>query len=98
MSNAIEFSEEQAMLLETAMDFCSNKSAMSKVRKSIEDPTGFDQAQWQEMTGLAPLQGLTRETSRAAHRSGWFGAMISGARSMSFPHENRMTNPIESLR
>jgi alkylation response protein AidB-like acyl-CoA dehydrogenase len=55
MSNAIEFSEEQAMLLETAMDFCSNKSAMSKVRKSIEEPTGFDQAQWQEMTGLGWL-------------------------------------------
>jgi len=55
MSNAIEFSEEQAMLLETAMDFCSNKSAISKVRKSIEDPTGFDQAQWQEMMGLGWL-------------------------------------------
>lgn len=55
MSSAIEFSEEQAMLLETAMDFCSNYSAMSKVREAIEDPMGFDETVWQEMTGLGWL-------------------------------------------
>lgn len=55
MVSAIEFSEEQAMLLETAMDFCSNYSAMSKVRQSIEEPTGFDEKGWRQMTDLGWL-------------------------------------------
>lgn len=55
MGSAIEFSDEQAMLLETAMDFCGNYSAMSKVRKNIEEATGFDAAMWRQMAELGWL-------------------------------------------
>lgn len=52
MAAAIEFSEEQSMLLETAMDFCSNRSPIGAVRERIEDEKGFDPAEWQEMAEL----------------------------------------------
>ncbi len=52
MAAAIEFSDEQSMLLETAMDFCSNRSPITTVRERIEDEKGLDAAEWQEMAEL----------------------------------------------
>ena len=52
MASAIEFSDEQSMLLETAMDFCTNRSPIGTVRARIEDEKGLDAAEWQEMADL----------------------------------------------
>lgn len=51
----INFTEEQTMLLETAMDFCANRSPLDKVRTQIETPLGFEKDQWQEMVDLGWL-------------------------------------------
>ena len=40
------------MLLETAMDFCTNRSPIGTVRARIEDEKGLDAAEWQEMADL----------------------------------------------
>ena len=52
MSEVISFSDEQAMLLETAMDFCANQSPISKVRAAIESHAVMDTEQWQSMAEL----------------------------------------------
>jgi acyl-CoA dehydrogenase len=51
-NTALHFSEEQAMLLEVAREFCRNKSPIAEVRKQLETETGFDQALWDEMVAL----------------------------------------------
>ena len=43
------------MLLETAMDFCTNRSPIGAVRERIEEEKGFDPAEWQEMAELGWL-------------------------------------------
>lgn len=53
----IEFSEEQAMMLDTATAFCSEKSPVAKVRTLLETDAGFDTDIWSEMAGLG-WQGL----------------------------------------
>lgn len=50
----IDFTEEQAMLLETAADFCRNHSSMDKVRSSLDAPQ-IDASTWQEMAELGWL-------------------------------------------
>ncbi len=54
-NSAIAFSEEQAMMLETAESYCRDKAAMETVRASIEDDNGFDASVWQEMGELGWL-------------------------------------------
>lgn len=49
---SLHFSEEQAMLMDVAREFCRDRSPMSAVRSQLETDTGFDPATWQEMTGL----------------------------------------------
>jgi acyl-CoA dehydrogenase len=51
-NTALSFSEEQAMLLDVAREFCRNKSPIASVRTQLETETGFDQALWQEMVEL----------------------------------------------
>ena len=51
-NTALHFSEEQAMLLDVARDFCRNKSPIAEVRAQLETETGFDQAIWDEMVAL----------------------------------------------
>jgi alkylation response protein AidB-like acyl-CoA dehydrogenase len=53
----IEFSEEQAMMLDTATAFCSEKSPVAKVRELLETDTGFDRDIWSEIAALG-WQGL----------------------------------------
>jgi acyl-CoA dehydrogenase len=60
--STIEFSEERSMLLETAMEFCANQSPITAVRARIEEPLGFDTAQWQEMAELGWLGVAIPET------------------------------------
>ena len=48
----LSFSEEQAMLLDVAREFCRNKSPIAAVRAELETDTGFDSAVWDEMVNL----------------------------------------------
>ncbi|MDP7314984.1 MAG: acyl-CoA dehydrogenase family protein [Pseudomonadales bacterium] len=52
MSNAISFSEEQAMLLDTAMDFCSTHSPITSVRTRIEEESDFSDDLWRQVIDL----------------------------------------------
>ena len=51
-NTALQFSEEQGMLLDVAREFCRDKSPMGAVRAQLETDTGYDQATWEEMVGL----------------------------------------------
>jgi alkylation response protein AidB-like acyl-CoA dehydrogenase len=55
---AIEFSDEQTMLLETASAFCAEKSSSHQVRALLKSETGFDADVWQAMAELG-WQGIT---------------------------------------
>lgn len=48
----LSFSEEQAMLLDVAREFCRNKSPISAVRAQLDSDAGFDQSLWDEMVSL----------------------------------------------
>lgn len=48
----LTFSEEQAMMLETAEAFCADKSPMEFVRQQLEKPAAFNMDVWQEITDL----------------------------------------------
>lgn len=49
---SLRFSEEQAMLMNVAQEFCRDKSPIGAVREQLETDTGFDAALWQEMVQL----------------------------------------------
>lgn len=51
-NTSLGFSEEQAMLLDVAREFCRNKSPMAAVRAQLETELGYDPALWQEMVAL----------------------------------------------
>ena len=48
----LEFSPEQAMILDSSKDFCRDKSDIATVRKLIDSRSGFDADTWQEMIEL----------------------------------------------
>jgi alkylation response protein AidB-like acyl-CoA dehydrogenase len=48
----LSFSDEQAMLLDVAREFCRDKSPIAAVREELETEAGFDQAVWDEMVNL----------------------------------------------
>lgn len=52
MSDSIEFSAEQAMLLDTAQDFCRERAPIALVREHIAEVETYDAAVWQEMADL----------------------------------------------
>jgi alkylation response protein AidB-like acyl-CoA dehydrogenase len=52
---AIRFSDEQAMLLESAASFCRERSPSARVRALIDSDTGFDAAVWAEIAQLGWL-------------------------------------------
>ena len=54
----IEFTEEQSMLLETAVDFCRKNSPLDGVRRQIELDDSVDAGIWAEMADLGWL-GIT---------------------------------------
>jgi acyl-CoA dehydrogenase len=51
-STALQFSEEQAMLLDVAREFCRDKAPIAEVRKQLETETGFDQSTWDQIVAL----------------------------------------------
>ena len=55
LNRHIAFSGEQAMLLETAVAFCREKSPIRAVRDLLGSQNGFDTAVWQEMAALGWL-------------------------------------------
>ncbi len=52
LSSLMTFSDEQAMLLETATSFCRDQSPISSVRGLLSSEHGFDGALWQQMVKL----------------------------------------------
>jgi acyl-CoA dehydrogenase len=52
LSTRITFSDEQNMLLDTAMSFCREKSSIRAVRALLATEHGFDRAVWDEMVAL----------------------------------------------
>lgn len=48
----LSLSEEQAMLLDVARDFCRRQSPISAVRAQLNAPSGFDGAVWRQMIEL----------------------------------------------
>ena len=55
MKNKIEFTEEQAMLLESAQSFCEKESPISSVRNQFLVENHFDEKRWQSMAELGWL-------------------------------------------
>ena len=51
-STALQFSEEQAMILDSAREFCRDKSPISAVRAQLDSKSGFDASVWDEMVSL----------------------------------------------
>ncbi|MEH6591000.1 MAG: acyl-CoA dehydrogenase family protein [Halioglobus sp.] len=51
-NTTLSFSEEQGMILDSAREFCRDKSPMSAVRAQLDSATGFDAAIWDEMVAL----------------------------------------------
>jgi acyl-CoA dehydrogenase len=52
LSTLMTFSDEQAMLLETATSFCRDQSPISSVRGLLSSEHGFDDALWRQMVKL----------------------------------------------
>jgi acyl-CoA dehydrogenase len=55
MSTALNFTDEQGMILDSAREFCRDKSPVAAVRALLPSPTGFDPDVWQEMVDLGWL-------------------------------------------
>jgi len=55
LSTRIHFSDEQAMLLDSAATFCRERSPSASVRRLLATDTGFDPAVWQAMADLGWL-------------------------------------------
>jgi len=51
-NTALGFSEEQAMLLDVAREFCRDKSPIAAVRAQLETASGYDSALWDDMVAL----------------------------------------------
>ena len=49
---SIEFSEEQAMILDSAKAFCRDNSDTSAVRALLKSETGFNPEIWSQMVAL----------------------------------------------
>lgn len=54
-STDIRFSEEQAMLLDSAREFCRDKFSIAQVRSLLDSDCGYDPAVWRELVDLGWL-------------------------------------------
>ncbi len=54
-NHALSFSDEQAMIMKAAREFCRKKSAIPSVREWVETDAGFDADLWSEMVELGWL-------------------------------------------
>ena len=55
LSEKITFTDEQAMLLDIATNFCREKSSIGTIRKQIASESGFDRELWGEIAELGWL-------------------------------------------
>ncbi|MGI9293712.1 MAG: acyl-CoA dehydrogenase family protein [Pseudomonadales bacterium] len=51
----MNFSDEQAMLLDSARDFCRDHSSIAQVRELLDSDAGFNNDVWQQMVALGWL-------------------------------------------
>ncbi|HEY7776342.1 MAG TPA: acyl-CoA dehydrogenase family protein, partial [Kineobactrum sp.] len=51
-NTTLAFSEEQAMILDVAREFCRDQSDIAAVRAQLESPSGFSPEVWQQMVAL----------------------------------------------
>jgi alkylation response protein AidB-like acyl-CoA dehydrogenase len=51
-NTTLKLSEEQAMLLDVAREFCRDKSPIAEVRSQLASETGYSDSTWQEMVAL----------------------------------------------
>ncbi len=80
MSNELSFSDEQAMILDSAREFCREKSPVSAVRALLDSESGFDSATWEEMVALGwPSLAVPEEYGGAGLG---FGSIVPIAESM----------------
>lgn len=52
LPTTMSFSDEQSMLLDTAVEFCKNSSPIERVRDLLLEESGFDASVWSEMSQL----------------------------------------------
>ena len=79
MAAPITFTDEQAMLLETAGAFCADKSPIAAVRARLGSEHGFDRALWDEMAALG-WPGLA-----VVERHGGAGLSLAAAATIAEP-------------
>lgn len=79
-NNTLTFGDEQGMILDSAREFCRDKSAIADVRKLLPSSTGFNPAVWQEMVDLGWL-GLAIPEAYGGSELG-FGATVPLAECM----------------
>jgi alkylation response protein AidB-like acyl-CoA dehydrogenase len=75
----ITFSDEQAMLLDTATTFCREHSPPAAVRRLLASETGFDAGTWQQMVQLG-WPGIT-----VPERFGGSGLTLADAATLAEP-------------
>ncbi len=79
-NNAIRFTDEQTMILESARDFCRDKSPVPAVRALLSSEAGYSDEVWQEMVALGWL-GIAVPEQFGGSDMG-FGSVVPLAESM----------------
>ncbi|MEM0954231.1 MAG: acyl-CoA dehydrogenase family protein [Pseudomonadota bacterium] len=80
MSNALEFTAEQSMILESAREFCRDQSPITQVRALLDSTSGFNRDVWQAMADLGWLGLAIPEKFGGAGMS--IGSVVPLAESM----------------
>ena len=55
INTSLSFSDEQAMILKSAREFCRKKSTITMVREQLKTDLGFESTSWNEMADLGWL-------------------------------------------
>ena len=58
---ALRFSDEQAMIMKAAREFCRKQSPIAAVREWVETENGFDRKLWDNMAELGWLGATVPE-------------------------------------
>ena len=77
---SISFTDEQAMIMDSARDFCRDKSSIPAVRALLGSDKGFDPEVWKEMVALGWL-GIAIPEQFGGSQMG-FGSVVPLAESM----------------
>ena len=62
----ITLSEEQGMLLSTALDFCAKEAPIASLRGAIQEGLPFDAGHWQAMVDLGGQVSLFRSSTEVS--------------------------------